>query len=317
MLAAERDIATASPRGGVAPADQGRFVPRAGIARRIGGRVVNAMSVDVEDYFQVQAFSNRISRADWDGCECRVETNTNRILDLFGEAGIHATFFTLGWVAERYPQLVRRIVADGHELASHGFAHYRADEQTPEAFRADIRATKQMLEDIGGVAVRGYRAATFSIGAKNLWALDILGDEGYAYSSSVNPIAHDNYGMPDAPRFAFHPNPASSFEEYPITTLRVGNRNLPCGGGGYFRLLPYALSRWAMRRVNTVDEQPCIFYFHPWEVDPDQPRIAGISMKTRFRHYLNLRRMEPRLRALTRDFTWDRIDRVFASTGDS
>jgi len=309
-------MTAASLRTSDAPMNEKRFVSKAGSARRIHGRVVNAMSVDVEDYFQVQAFSGHISREEWESRECRVETNTNRILDLFDEAGIHATFFTLGWVAERFPRLVRRIVEDGHELASHGLAHYRVDEQTPEAFRDDIRRTKHMLEDIGGVAVRGYRAATFSIGAKNLWAFDILEDEGYAYSSSVNPIRHDYYGMPEAPRFAFHPDQTSSFTEYPITTLRVGNRNLPCGGGGFFRLLPYALSRWAMRHVNGTDEQPCIFYFHPWEVDPDQPRIDGISMKTRFRHYLNLNRMEPRVRALTRDFAWDRIDRVFASESD-
>jgi len=310
-------VTAASLRASAMPLRESRFVSRAGATRRIRGNVVNAMSVDVEDYFQVQAFSNHIPREAWDSRECRVENNTNRILDMFADADIHATFFTLGWVAERFPRLVRRIVEQGHELASHGYAHYRVDEQTPEAFRADIRRTKKILEDIGGVAVRGYRAATFSIGAKNLWAFDVLGDEGYAYSSSVNPIRHDFYGMPEAPRFAFHPNRASGFEEYPITTLRVGNHNLPCGGGGFFRLLPYVASRWAMRRVNTADGQPCIFYFHPWEVDPDQPRIAGISMKTRFRHYLNLGRMETRVRALTRDFTWDRIDRVFAKEGNS
>ena len=288
-----------------------RFVPQHKPVLRRDGKIVNAMSVDVEDYFQVQAFADRIPRDTWDSRECRVEANTDRILGLFGDAGIKATFFTLGWVAERYPQVVHRIVEQGHELASHGHAHFRADEQSPEAFLEDISRTKKTLEDTGGTPVSGYRAVTFSIGATNLWSFDVLREAGYAYSSSVNPIHHDFYGMPDAPRFAFLPDGESGIEEYPITTLRVGNKNLPCGGGGFFRLLPYAVSRWAMRRVNRQDGQPCIFYFHPWEVDPGQPRIPDISAKTRFRHYLNLDRMETRLRALTRDFAWDRMDRVF------
>ena len=288
-----------------------QFVPHDKPILRRGGKIVNAMSVDVEDYFQVQAFANNISRDSWDSRECRVEANTDRILAIFDDAGIKATFFTLGWVAERYPLLVRRIVDQGHELASHGHAHFRADEQTPDAFRDDISRTKKTLEDTGGTAVTGYRAATFSIGAKNLWSFDVLREAGYAYSSSVNPIHHDFYGMPDAPRFAFLPDGEAGLEEFPITTLRLGNKNLPCGGGGFFRLLPYPVSRWAMRRVNRMDGQPCIFYFHPWEVDPDQPRVPNISAKTRFRHYLNLGRMETRLRALTRDFAWDRMDRVF------
>ncbi|NKB55945.1 MAG: DUF3473 domain-containing protein [Alphaproteobacteria bacterium] len=275
------------------------------------GQIVNAMSVDVEDYFQVQAFADTIERTSWETRECRVETNTDNVLQLFDEAGIHATFFTLGWVAERYPQLIRRIVDQGHELASHGFAHFRADEQTQEEFREDIRRTKTLLEDTGGTAVRGYRAATFSIGARNMWAFEILHEEGYAYSSSVNPIRHDFYGMPDAPRFGFQPNGSSGIDEFPITTVKLGNRNFPCGGGGFFRLLPYAAYRWALRRVNAADRQSCIFYFHPWEIDPDQPQMSNISFKTRFRHYLNLKRTAPRLRALTQDFLWDRMDRVF------
>jgi polysaccharide deacetylase family protein (PEP-CTERM system associated) len=283
---------------------------------RKDGRIVNAMSVDVEDYFQVQAFADNVERSTWDERECRVERNTDSVLQLFNDAGIHATFFTLGWVAERYPQLIRRIVDQGHELASHGFAHFRVDEQTPEEFRDDIRRTKQLLEDIGGTPVTGYRAATFSIGEKNLWAFDVLREEGYAYSSSVNPIRHDFYGMPDAPRFGFKPDGPAGIDEFPITTLRLGNRNFPCGGGGFFRLLPYTIYRWALRRVNAMDREPCIFYFHPWEIDPGQPRIPNTSFKTRFRHYLNLGRTASRLRALTRDFQWDRMDRVFFVTDE-
>lgn len=276
------------------------------------GRLLNAMTVDVEDYFQVQAFFGRIDRKDWDNMPCRVEQNTNLILDMFGEAGVKGTFFTLGWVAERYPHLVRRIVDEGHEIASHGMAHFRADEQTPEEFGQDIRQAKKLLEDAGGAAVKGYRAATFSIGARNLWAFDVLKEEGYQYSSSINPVRHDFYGMPDAPRFAFKPRGEDGIVEMPITTLNRKGKNIPCGGGGYFRLFPYALFRRNLRQVHRQDEESAIFYFHPWEVDPGQPRIDGISLKTRVRHYLNLNRMEGRLRRLLRDFNWGRMDEVFA-----
>ncbi|MCB2101291.1 MAG: DUF3473 domain-containing protein [Rhodobacterales bacterium] len=287
------------------------YPPKAFTTGRRDGAVVNVMSCDVEDYFQVQAFANRVTRDDWDGFAPRVEANTNRVMDIFAAGGVKATFFTLGWVAERYPALIKRIVDEGHELASHGFAHFRVFEQEPEVFRADIRRTKALLEDTGGVPVRGYRAATFSIGRDNMWAFDILAEEGYAYSSSIYPVNHDLYGMPEAPRFAFFPTGAHPIEEYPITTMRLGSRNVPCGGGGYFRLLPYPVSRWAMRRVNTDDARPCIFYFHPWEVDPDQPRMDGLSAKSKFRHYLNLDRMAGRLENLCKDFAWDRMDRVF------
>lgn len=278
---------------------------------RRGGRVVNAMSVDVEDYFQVQAMGGRFHPDNWDDQPRRVEANTDRILNLFAAHGVTATFFTLGWVAERHKRLVRRIVEAGHELASHGSRHERADAQTPESFRNDVRRSKALLEDIGGAPVLGYRAPTFSIGPANLWAFDILAEEGYAYSSSVYPIRHDYYGMPNAPRFAFYPKGEGGIEEYPVTTVRIGERNLPCGGGGFFRLLPYELSRMAMRRVNRDDGKPCIFYFHPWEVDPDQPRVPDLPVKSRFRHYTNLGRMEGRLGRLLRDFAWDRMDRVF------
>lgn len=271
----------------------------------------NAMTVDVEDYFQVQAFENHIRRADWDGFAPRVERNTEAVLDLFADCGARATFFTLGWVAERYPALIRRIVAEGHELASHGYAHIRATDQDRDAFRADVRRTRALLEDTAGVPVTGYRAASFSIGAGNLWTLEVLREEGYRYSSSIYPVRHDHYGMPEAPRFAWHPAGADGVIEFPVTTVRLWGRNLPCGGGGYFRLLPYALSRWAMRRVNARDGAPCIFYFHPWEIDPDQPRQPDLPLKTRGRHYTNLRRMKGKLRAALGDFAWDRMDRVF------
>ncbi len=271
----------------------------------------NAMTVDVEDYFQVSAFEGHIDRAQWDTLPCRVEVNTDRILALFETAGVKATFFTLGWVAERYPALIQRIVDGGHELASHGYSHVRVTQQQPAEFRADVEKTKKLLEDMSGVVVKGYRAASYSIGADNLWALDELAEAGYRYSSSIYPVRHDLYGMPEAPRFAFRPRGEAGILEVPITTLRLGSRNLPCGGGGFFRLYPYAVSRWALRHVNQREGQSGMFYFHPWEIDVGQPRQAGLGMKTRFRHYLNLGRMESRLRALLDDFNWDRMDRIF------
>jgi len=275
----------------------------------------NAMTVDVEDYFQVSAFERYIPREDWERLPCRVEHNMDHILDLFGTNGVRATFFTLGWVAERYPQMVRRVVEAGHELASHGWSHVRVTEQDRNQLRADVTRTKSLLEDLSGAPVLGYRAASYSIGERNLWALEILEEAGHSYSSSIYPIRHDLYGMPGAPRFVFRPNPSSRFLEVPVTTVQVAGRNLPCGGGGYFRLFPYALSRWALRRVNRSDKQPAIFYFHPWEIDPDQPRQRGISAKTRFRHYLNLDRMEGRLGRLLKDFRWGRMDDVFLGSG--
>lgn len=267
------------------------------------------MTVDVEDYFQVSAFERYIDRADWERQECRVERNVDRILALFDRHRVKATFFTLGWVAERYPQMVRRMVDQGHELASHGWSHVRVTEQDPAAFRKDVVRTKALLEDIAGQEILGYRAASYSIGADNLWALDVLNETGHRYSSSIYPIRHDLYGMPDAPRFAFRPG-TDDFLEFPVTTVRVGGRNLPCGGGGWFRLVPYPGMRWAMRRVNRVDQESVIFYFHPWEIDPEQPVQQGLDAKTRFRHYLNLERMEPRLARLLGDFQWGRMDEV-------
>jgi len=271
--------------------------------------ITNALTIDVEDYFQVSAFAPYIRRDEWDSRECRVERNVDRILAMLSANDTKATFFTLGWVAERYPQLVRRIVDGGHELASHGYGHERASDLDPKAFLQDVTRAKQLLEDIAGTAVQGYRAPSFSIGTKNLWAFDTLARAGYTYSSSIYPIKHDHYGMPDSPRFAYRV--ASGLLEVPVTTLRMMSRNLPSSGGGYFRLLPYSLSRWMLRRINQVDRESAIFYFHPWEIDVDQPRVAGIDAKTRFRHYVNIPRMESRLQCLLADFRWGRMDQIF------
>ena len=272
-------------------------------------RLTNALTIDVEDYFQVSAFAPYIRRDEWDARPCRVERNVDRILELLAEREVKATFFTLGWVAERYPQLVKRIVQGGHELASHGYGHERASDLDPAAFTDDVTRAKAILEDLGGLPVLGYRAPSFSIGRGNLWAFDVLARAGYRYSSSIYPIAHDHYGMPESPRFAYRlPN---DLLEVPVTTLRVGGRNLPSSGGGYFRLLPYAVSRWMIGRVNRADQEAAVFYFHPWEIDAGQPRIAGINAKTRFRHYVNIPRMEGRLQALLRDFRWGRMDHIF------
>jgi polysaccharide deacetylase family protein (PEP-CTERM system associated) len=271
----------------------------------------NAMTVDVEDYFQVSAFAAHIPRESWESIPCRVERNIDRILALLDEKQAKATFFTLGWVAERYPAMVRHIVSNGHELASHGWAHQRVSDQEPQEFLDDIVRSKALLEDISGQKVLGYRAPSFSIGSNTLWALDLLEEAGYRYSSSIYPIQHDHYGMPDAPRFAFYPKNNGGLLELPVTTVRLFKRNIPAGGGGYFRLWPYAFSRWLLQRINHLEKHSAIFYFHPWEIDYEQPRQQGINTKTRFRHYFNLRHMEKRVKALTRDFSWDRMDRIF------
>jgi polysaccharide deacetylase family protein (PEP-CTERM system associated) len=273
-----------------------------------GMAMCNAMTIDVEDYFQVSALAPFVPRSEWDVRECRVEPNVERILAMLDEYGARATFFTLGWIAERFPQLVRRIVKEGHELASHGFAHKRASEQSPDAFFADIQLAKVVLEDTAGIEVVGYRAPSFSIGPANAWAFECIERAGYRYSSSVYPVRHDHYGTPEAPRFTH--DVREGLLEMPVTTMRLFGRNWPAGGGGYFRLMPYTMSRWLLRRVNRVDQQPVIFYFHPWEIDADQPRVPGIDVRTRFRHYLNLDRMEQRLRQLLFDFQWGRVDQV-------
>lgn len=273
------------------------------------GPLINALTIDVEDYFQVSAFAPHIKRSEWNSRECRIERNVARILEMLSVNKTKATFFTLGWIAERYPQLIRQIAEQGHEIASHGYGHERASDLTQDAFFADVHMAKVILEDLCGTEVKGYRAPSFSIGAGNLWAFDCLDRAGYRYSSSVYPIRHDHYGMPDSPRFAYSVRPG--LVEIPVTTLRALGRNLPSSGGGYFRLLPYALSRWMLKRVNDSDQQPGIFYFHPWEIDVAQPRVEGISRKTRFRHYVNISRMEGKLAQLLDDFKWGRMDEVF------
>ncbi len=272
---------------------------------------INAMSVDVEDYFQVSAFEGVVPRAQWEAQPARVVRNTEAVLDLFAEHGVQATFFTLGWVASRWPALVRRIVAEGHELASHGWDHTRATEQAPEAFFQDVDRTRKLLEDVGGVAVTGYRAASYSIDRRNWWAFAQLARAGYRYSSSVYPVRHDLYGVPEAPLTPFRPDD-SGILEIPVSVVEVAGRRLPAGGGGFFRLYPYAFSRWAIRRVNAAG-RTLVFYFHPWEIDPRQPRLRQAPWKSRFRHYLNLERMRPRLRRLLRDFRWGRMDHLFLS----
>jgi polysaccharide deacetylase family protein (PEP-CTERM system associated) len=273
-------------------------------------RPVNALTVDVEDYFHVQAFADVIRPESWDELPRRVERNTDRLLELCARAGVAGTFFTLGWVAERHPALVRRIVADGHELASHGFAHQRVDGQTPDEFAADVLRARLLLEDTGGVAVTGYRAPTFSVGPRTPWAFSILAETGHRYSSSVYPVRHDLYGSPDASRVPYR-DAASGLWEFPMTTVRVGSKNLPCSGGGYFRLLPYPLFRFLLRRANAA-QGAGLFYTHPWEIDPGQPRVAGASRLSRFRHYNNLAKTFSRLERLLADFAWDRMDRVYA-----
>lgn len=276
----------------------------------VAAPVSNAMTVDLEEYFQVSAFERHIDPQRWDMMPSRVARSIERILTLFEMWDIRATFFTLGYIAERHPDLIRRIADAGHEIASHGMRHIRAATQDWRAFRADVMRSREVLQQITGQPVTGYRAASYSIGAGNLWALDVLADAGYSYSSSIYPIRHDRYGMPEAPRFPFRLK-ADGILEIPVTTVELAGRRFPCGGGGFFRVYPYALSRWAIRRVNNRDARPALFYFHPWEVDPDQPRMPQLDMQTRVRHYLNLRRMEPRLRRLLSDFRWDRMDRVF------
>lgn len=273
---------------------------------------VNAMSVDVEDWFQVQAFAGIIDREQWDSLPCRVEANMDRMLAQFAAAGVHGTFFTLGWVAQRYPQIVRAIVAAGHELASHGHGHELVHTIGADAFRQDLLRAKKILEDTGGVPVIGYRAPTFSIGPSNAWAWAILEETGHRYSSSVYPVKHDLYGVPDAPRFPYRPGPGALLE-IPMTTLVLGGRNLPISGGGYFRLMPYRVYRALLRRYHSRDHQASLFYIHPWEIDPGQPRVAAARRLSRFRHTVNLGRTAGRLNRLLHDFQWDRMDRVFAA----
>lgn len=272
----------------------------------------NALSVDVEDWFQVGAFERTIDRSDWEGLTHRVERNTDAVLDLFAQAGVTATFFTLGWVAKRHPAMIRRIADAGHEIASHGYDHARVFTLDRKTFGEDIRKAREIIEDCSGVAVTGYRAPSFSIDQRTPWAFAELASQGYAYSSSVAPVVHDHYGWPEAPRFAFRPVAGSPLIELPVTTARLGSRTVAAGGGGFFRLFPYAFSRWAIRQVNG-ERHPAVFYFHPWEIDPGQPRVADAPLKSKLRHYSRLGAMEGKLERVIRDFRWDRVDRVVAA----
>jgi polysaccharide deacetylase family protein (PEP-CTERM system associated) len=273
--------------------------------------VRNALSVDVEDWFQVGAFENVIDRKDWDNLDCRVEANTDLILAMFQKADVKGTFFTLGWIAERYPALIQRIAAQGHEIASHGCAHDRVFTMTPTAFADDLAKARKTLEDISGQKVTGYRAPSFSIDKRTPWAHEALAKAGYAYSSSVAPIKHDHYGWPEAPRFGFRPVAGSDLIELPVTTARLGGRTLAAGGGGFFRILPYAFTKWAVNQVN-AEHRPAIIYFHPWEVDPEQPRVANAPLRSKVRHYTNLSAMAGKLKRLISDFEWGRVDAVAA-----
>jgi polysaccharide deacetylase family protein (PEP-CTERM system associated) len=274
------------------------------------GVIVNGLSVDVEDWFQVGAFETVIERDDWSGLADRVDRNVREILDLFDEAQATATFFTLGWVAKRHGALMREIAARGHEVASHGWDHRRVFKMDRPEFAEDIRKARETIEDAAGVRVTGYRAPSFSIDQRTPWAFLELAEQGYAYSSSVAPVGHDHYGWPEAPRFAFRPIPWASLVEIPVTTAMFAGKRLAAGGGGFFRVLPYAFSRWAIRQVNRRDGRPAVFYFHPWEIDPGQPRVGGAPLKSRLRHYTNLEDMAPKLRQLVRDFAWGRMDLI-------
>ena len=277
---------------------------------------LNAMSVDVEDYFHVAALSEAISRDDWESMNSRVDGSTRRLLEVFDEAGTTATFFTLGWVAERHPELVREIQRRGHEVACHGYSHKLVYEQTPEEFRAETLRSKGLLEDIIGQPVDGYRAASYSITARSRWALDILVEAGFVYDSSIFPVRHDLYGMPGAERFPhrLETDKGASIVEFPPSTARVLGQNLPAAGGGYFRLYPYSLSRWLINRVNESEGQPAVFYLHPWEVDPEQPRVQA-GWKSRFRHYNNLHKCEQRLRRLLGEFRFGTVREVLETRG--
>ncbi len=274
-----------------------------------------ALSVDVEDYFQVWAFSNTVLRASWDGFSLRVGDNTRRCLDLFDAHGAKATFFTLGWIAERDPGLVTEIVARGHELASHGYDHTKVTAQTRDQFLDDVKKTKALLEDIAGVEVKGYRAAGFSIGPETPWAHEALAEAGYGYSSSTHPIAHDHYGDAQGPQSPYAT--AAGLIEAPVATLNLFGKRVSAAGGGWFRAAPYALSKALLTKASESLKGPAIFYFHPWEIDPEQPRLNRAPLKSKVRHYLNLSTMERKLSRLLSDFSWGRVDAALAPGGDA
>ncbi|HKR91954.1 XrtA system polysaccharide deacetylase [Novosphingobium sp.] len=276
----------------------------------VASEPINGLSVDVEDWFQVGAFEKVIDRESWGVLDDRVARNCDEVLGLFAEAGVKGTFFILGWVAERHPELMRRIVADGHEIASHGWDHQRVFRLGAEGFARDIERARKTIEDASGAAVTGYRAPSFSIDGRTPWAFEVLAEQGYSYSSSVAPVAHDHYGWRDAPRFAFRPLSGCDLVEIPVTTARFAHRRLAAGGGGFFRVLPYGFSRWAIRQVNLRDQRPAVFYFHPWEIDPNQPRVTAAPMRSRLRHYTRLDAMAGKLRRLLREFRWGRMDQL-------
>jgi polysaccharide deacetylase family protein (PEP-CTERM system associated) len=272
----------------------------------------NGLSVDVEDWFQVGAFEKVIDRGSWDSLACRVERNCEAILAMFDDADVKATFFTLGWVAQRHPVLIRRIAEAGHEIASHGWDHARVFTLDRKSFAADLDRARKTLEDAGGRRVVGYRAPSFSIDSRTPWAYMVLAEQGFTYSSSVAPVSHDHYGWREAPRFAFRPLPWSDLLEIPVTTAEFAGKRLAAGGGGFFRVLPYAFSRWAIRQVNLRERRPAVFYFHPWEIDPAQPRVTNAPLKSRLRHYSKLDGMADKLRQLIDEFAWGRMDTLAA-----
>ena len=279
-------------------------------------RIVNAMSIDVEDYFHVSVFDGIVPRSTWDQMESRVRRNTERLLDIFDEFSVRSTFFVLAWVGERYPELVKTIARRGHEVASHGYAHRLIYDQTPTTFREDVRKAKEILEDASGRRVNGYRAPSYSITPRSLWALDVLLEEGYRYDASIFPIRHDRYGIPISDRRPYRiDRPAGSLYEVPGSTARVGPLNLPVAGGGYFRLLPYWWTKWGISRLNLLERRPAVFYLHPWEIDPDQPKLP-VGRLGRLRHYRNLAHTETRLRQLLTDFQFDAVDSVVARLRD-
>lgn len=273
------------------------------------GSPAHAMTCDVEDYFQVSAFNDHVRRSDWKNFECRIPRNIDLILNRFNDSGTKATFFTLGWVAQKYPEVVRRIADAGHEIASHGMQHKRVWQQSADEFREDAGSAKKLLEDVANVQVVGYRAASWSIDARTPWAHDVLAEIGYQYSSSIYPIKHDHFGMPDAPTSPYHAAGANMLE-VPASTWHAFGRNLPAAGGGYFRLYPLSLSCWLIQKISHAN-QPYVFYFHPWEIDPEQPRVSGLPFKSRFRHYINLHGFEAKLDAILDRFCWDRMDNIF------
>ena len=275
--------------------------------------IVNAMTVDVEDYFHASAFDRGVSRASWDLLETRVVQNTRRLLEMFSAHGVRGTFFVLGWVAEKFPSLIRDISAAGHELASHGYHHQLVYLLTPSQFREDIRRSKATIEHIAGVPVRGYRAPSFSIVKQSLWALNVLIEEGFSYDASIFPVRHDRYGIADAPRHAHMIQRASgSILELPSSTVRVGQTNYPIAGGGYFRLFPYAMTKWGIAQVNTADQQPVVLYIHPWEVDLEQPRLPA-SMTTQVRHHVGMATTIGKLHRVMEDFAFAPVREVIGA----